>query len=116
MILPGTLLLAGAVALTGVRRRLAFTRAIRGPIGIVFLAFLGVQYARAAKPVVEHVEYEGIIPRLEKLAAQLGDDDLLIVESRDAGSDVHVLGLPLAYIYARNVLVLSNPTPDKTMF
>jgi hypothetical protein len=46
----------------------------------------------------------------------VGDDDLLIVESRDAGSDVHVLGLPLAYIYARNVLLLSTPTPEKPAF
>jgi hypothetical protein len=116
VILPGALLLVAAAALTGVRDRLLFSRAIRGPIGIVFIAFLAVQYARAAKPIVDHVEYEGIIPRLEKLAKQIGDDDLLVVESRDAGSDVHVLGLPLAYTYTRNVLVFSNAAPDKTMF
>ena len=46
----------------------------------------------------------------------MGDDDLLIVESRDAGSDVHVLALPLAYTYARKVLVFSNARPDKVMF
>ena len=116
VILPGLLLLVGAAALTGVRGRLLFTRAIRGPVGIVFIALLGVQYARAAKPVAAHIEYEGIIPRLEKLSAHIKDDDLLIVESRDAGSDVHVLALPLAYIYARNVLVLSTPVPDKPTF
>ncbi len=116
MILPGGLLLVAAAALTGVRGRSLFTRAIRGPIGVVFLALLATQYARAARPVVEHVEYAGIIPRLEALAAQLGDDDLLIVESKDAGSDVHVLALPLAYTYARAVLVLSNAAPDKVMF
>ena len=116
MILPGGLLLVAGAALTGVRGRLLFTRAIRRPIGIVFLALLAVQYARAARPVVAHVEYEGIIPRLEALAGQLGDDDLLIVESKDAGSDVHVLALPLAYTYARKVLVLSNAAPDKAMF
>lgn len=116
IILPGALLLVAAAALTGVRGRLLFTRAIRGPIGIVFLTLLAVHYARAAKPVADHVEYEGIIPRLEKLSAQIKDDDLLIVESRDAGSDVHVLGLPLAHIYARNVLVLANAAPDKATF
>jgi hypothetical protein len=116
MILPGGLLLVAGAALTGVRGRLLFTRALRGPIGILFLALLGVQYARAAKPVVDHVEYAGIIPRLEKLASLVGNDDLLIVESRDAGSDVHVLGLPLAYTYARNVLVLHSAAPDKAMF
>jgi hypothetical protein len=116
VILPGGLLLVAAAALTGVRGRLLLSRAIRGPIGIVFIALLAVQYARTARPVVNHVEYAGIIPRLEKLASQIGDNDLLVVESRDAGSDVHVLGLPLAYTYARNVLVLSNARPDKAMF
>lgn len=116
VILPGLLLLVAAAALTGVRGRLLYTRAIRGPVGIVFIALLAVQYARAAKPVAAHIEYEGIIPRLEKLSAHIKDDDLLIVESRDAGSDVHVLALPLAYIYARNVLVLSTPVPDKPTF
>ena len=43
------------------------------------------------------------------------DDDLLIVESRDA-SDTHVLGLPLAYIYDRNVLLLRSRLPDKSAF
>jgi hypothetical protein len=116
VILPGLLLLVAAAALTGVRGRLLYTRAIRGPVGIVFIALLAVQYARAAKPVAAHVEYEGIIPRLEKLSAHINNDDLLIVESRDAGSDVHVLALPLAYIYARNVLVLSTPVPGKPAF
>jgi hypothetical protein len=40
---------------------------------------------------------------------------LLIVESRNA-SDTHLLALPLAYIYARNVLVLNSPKPDKAAF
>lgn len=116
VILPGGLLLVAAAALTGVRGRLLSSRAIRGPIGVIFIALLAVQYARAAKPVIDHVEYAGIIPRLEKLAAQIGNDDLLIVESRDSGSDVHVLALPLAYTYTRNVLVFSNAAPDKAMF
>lgn len=116
VILPGGLLLAAGAALAGVRGRLLFSRAIRGPIGIVFIALLALQYARAAKPIVNHVEYAGIIARLEALAAQIHDDDLLVVESRDAGSDVHVLALPLAYTYARNVLVLSSPVPDKPTF
>jgi hypothetical protein len=75
-----------------------------------------MQYARAARPIVDHVEYAGIIPRLEALAAQIGDDDLVIAEARNAGSDVHVLALPLAYIYARNVLLLATPSPDKSTF
>lgn len=116
VILPGALLLVAGAALTGVRGRLLFTRAIRGPIGIVFLALLAVHYARAARPVVDHVEYAGIVGRLEALANLIGADDLLISESRNAGSDVHVLALPLAYVYARNVLVLATPVPDKATF
>ncbi len=116
IILPGGLLLVAAAALTGVRGRWLFTRAIRGPIGVVFLAILAVQYGRAARPIADHVEYAGIIPRLEALAGQVGDEDLLIVESKDAGSDVHVLALPLAYTYARHVLVLASAAPDKAVF
>jgi 4-amino-4-deoxy-L-arabinose transferase-like glycosyltransferase len=116
VILPGLLLLVAAAALTGARGRSLVTRAIRGPIGIVFLALLAAQYARVAKPIADHVEYEGVIPRVEKLAGRIQDDDLLVVESRDSGSDAHVFALPLAYTYARNVLVLSTAVPDKPTF
>jgi hypothetical protein len=109
------MLLASAAALTGVRGRWLSTRLIRGPIGVVFLVLLGIAYARGARPIMNHVEYAGIIPRLERLASTVGPDDLLVVESRDA-SDVHVLALPLAYIYARQVLVLANAAPDKAAF
>ena len=40
----------------------------------------------------------------------------MIVESRAAGSELHVLALPLAYVYARNVLVLNTPRPDPLQF
>jgi hypothetical protein len=116
VILPGALLCAAAAALTGVRGRLLFTRMIRTPIGVVFLALLAIHYARAAGPILDHVEYQGIAERLEQLSKQIGDRDLLVVESRDAGSDVHVFALPLSFIYARNVLTLSNARPDKVTF
>jgi hypothetical protein len=116
VILPGSLLAVAAAALTGGRGRLPLMRAIRTPIGIVFVVLLGLDYARAARPVMEHVEYAGVIPRIEALSRLIGDRDLLVVESRDAGSDVHVFATPLAYIYARNVLVLSNAKPDKIAF
>jgi hypothetical protein len=74
-----------------------------------------MNYARVSRPILDHVEYAGVIPKLESIAKQIADDDLLIVESRDA-SDVHVLGLPLAYIYARHVLVLASAAPDKVSF
>jgi hypothetical protein len=67
-------------------------------------------WARSS-PLLGHVEYAGVIPRLEQIARTFGDRDLVIVESRDA-SDVHTLALPLAYIYARNVLLLPNRRPD----
>lgn len=69
----------------------------------------------AATPVRQHTEYAGLIPHLEQLSALVGDRDLLIVEARNAGSDLHALALPLAYIYARNVLVLDSAVPDKRM-
>ncbi len=115
VILPATLLLAAAAAVggggTGWRARF-----IRPVLGGIFLALLGAQYVRASGQVVNHVEYAGLIPRVEHLAEQIGDDDLLIVESRNAGGDTHVFGLPLAYIYARNVLTLDSPRPDKVAF
>jgi hypothetical protein len=121
VILPGALLLAGAAALTGARRAGQLSGSLwqrpmfRSLIGLVFVAVLSAQYARASAPLLPHVEYAGVIPRLERLAAQIGDEDLLVTESRNA-SDVHVLALPLAYIYARNVLVLASPVPDKPTF
>lgn len=82
---------------------------------VAVLAPVAVSYWRASAPVRHHVEYAGLIPRLEALAGRIGDRDLLIVESRDAGSDLHVLAMPLAYIYARQVLVLESAVPSKPM-
>ncbi len=114
VILPGTLLLAAAAATWGLGERLRWRRTLSGAIGMVFIVLLGLQYVRAAAPVARHVEYEGVIPRLEAMAGWIGDKDLLLVESRDAGSDAHVLAVPLAYIYDRNVLVLASAAPDAT--
>ncbi len=114
VILPGALLLASAAALGWERGGTRLVRWTRHLIGLAFVALLAVHYANAARPVLQHVEYAGIIPRLEQLADSIRDDDLLIVESRV--SDTHVLALPLAYIYARNVLVLASPRPDKPTF
>jgi hypothetical protein len=115
VILPGALLFATAAALGGTRGGWAPTRAVRRIIGLAFVAVLAVQYARAARPILPHVEYAGIIPKLEEITGRIGDRDLLIVETR-LQSDTHVLALPLAYIYARNVLVFSSPKPDKAVF
>jgi hypothetical protein len=92
-------------------------RAVRGwlpALGVVVLLLpIGATFWRASGPVRQHVEYGGLIPELERLAATIGDRDLAIVESRNAGSDLHMLGLPLAYIYAKHVLVLDSPVPDR---
>lgn len=97
------------------RRRETMGGIARAVIGAVVVAGLAVQFWQASRPVAQHVEYAGLIPRIEQLAGTFGDRDLVLVESRNA-SDLHVLALPLAYIYARNVLVLNSPRPDPEMF
>lgn len=116
VILPGALLFAAAAALSGTRGGWRGTQAIRRLIGVAFVALLAAHYGRASRPLLQHVEYAGLLPRLEQLAAMINDDDLVIAESRDAGGDVHVLALPLAYVYGRQVLVLNSARPDKPAF
>lgn len=107
--LPGALLLAAAAGL-GPATRWVWARRIAGAVVILVL---GYAYTVRAGPVFAHVEYAGVIPALERLAASFTDRDLVLVESRDAGSDTHVLAMPLAYVYAKNVLVLNSARPDK---
>src|SRR5262249_53688928 len=113
VILPCALIFGSAAALGLAMTRPRGAQLARVVAGMVFLAWLGRTYAVAAAPLLPHIEYESIIPTLERVANTVGDRDLLIVESRDAGSDTHVFGLPLAYIYARNVLWLPSARPDK---
>jgi hypothetical protein len=113
VILPVTLLFACAAGLgNGGNGRV---RVLRPALGLIFVVLLGWNYVRASAPVARHVEYQGLIPQLEKLASQFDTQDLVIVESRDAQSDVHVMATPLAYVYAKNVLVLNSARPDKTV-
>jgi hypothetical protein len=113
VILPGALIFASAAALTGVRMPRTLSGTARTALRILFVVLLAGYYLRVSRPVVAHVEYAGLIPKLEQLARTIGDNDLVIAESRDTNSDIHVLALPLAYIYARNVLVLTPARPDK---
>ena len=125
VILPGSLLLVCAAAFCDVRfaevsrlawlnlRGVRMARYMGGGLALVLL--LGWHFLGAARPILRHVEYAGLIPRVENLAATFGDEDLVLVESRGA-SDVHVLALPLAYIYARHVLVLARVDPDQRVF
>ena len=81
-------------------------------VGLLATVLLGYRYVSASVPIRRHVEYAGLIPRLERLASSFSDNDLVLVEAREA-SDLHALALPLSYIYARNVLVLYDSRPDK---
>ena len=87
--------------------RAAFTA-----IGIFAAVLLGYRYLSSSMAVREHIEYAGLIPRIERLASRFSDKDLVLFESR-AASDLHALALPLSYIYARNALVLYDSRPDK---
>jgi hypothetical protein len=87
--------------------------AVSAVLVVAVLTPLGLAFWRSSDAVRHHVEYAGLIPNLERLAARVGDDDLLIVEARLADSDLHVLALPLAYVYARHVLVLDSNRPPK---
>jgi 4-amino-4-deoxy-L-arabinose transferase-like glycosyltransferase len=113
VILPGTVIVLAGIAKFAADR-LASRRQVAAALLVpALLAPLGVAFWRASSPVRSHIEYEGLIPPLETLANSIGPRDLLLVESRDAGSDLHVLGLPLAYIYSKQVLVLDSAAPAK---
>jgi hypothetical protein len=131
MVLPSALLMVAALALfvrrpreddrTPTSRRWTggqFAQALRVTLVVAFFGLVGSQLFAASRPILGHVEYAGVIPALESLAGQFGDEDLVLVESRYAselnGADLHVLALPLAYIYARNVLVLHPLYPSRT--
>ncbi|MBL8141373.1 MAG: glycosyltransferase family 39 protein [Acidobacteria bacterium] len=119
VILPATLLLVCALA-AWLTRRIAWRVWPRGAsvaaaaAVVVVAAPIAWQSARLSAPVIRHVEYAGLIPKLEQLAQRFTAQDLVVVESRNA-SDAHVLALPLAYIYARNVILLASPAPDKRL-
>ena len=119
LILPGVVLsIAAALAPVKVRAGVPGARAsmlVRQLVRFCLLALVAASFWSATRPILSHVEYAGVIPQVEKLAARFGENDLLVVESRDA-SDLHVIALPLAYIYAKNVLVLANPKPDSLRF
>jgi hypothetical protein len=114
VILPAMLLFAGAAAFytpwRGLRGWRAWLSRGRQAAGVVVLGLAAWHFCMQTQPILAHVEYADAIPRLEALAGKIHDDDLVLVEYRWA-SDLHVLGLPLAYIYGRNVLVLGTDTP-----
>jgi hypothetical protein len=113
IVLPGMLLFAAAAALgPALTKPWPRLGVVRTAVGAALLGALGWMYASAAAPIMPHVEYAGIIGNVEQLASMFTDRDLVIVESRDAGTDVHVLGTPLAYLYDRKVLQLDRARPE----
>ena len=117
IILPATLLFIATTLLlpTVPGRQDAGARAartVRYLLRVAVLALVAWGFWSASTRIRPHVEYAGVIQRLEQLAARFTVQDLIVVESRNV-SDLHVLALPLAYIYNRNALVLSSPKPDK---
>jgi hypothetical protein len=119
LLLPTTLLLAAGGALVTLvephgRPALSARRWpwVAVACGTLLLFYIGTLQAARSRPILRHVEYGGVVGQLESLAGTIRDDDLLLVEARNA-SDVHVLGTPLAFIYAKNVLLLASPLPDK---
>jgi hypothetical protein len=123
LILPLACVMMAAAAFAPYRARVgrpaASTAAARLRTGALYLAaplavlsFIGWTFAAATRPLLHHVEYAGLIPALERLAGGFGDRDLVLIEPRNS-SDTHVLAPPLAYIYARNVLLFASPRPDR---
>lgn len=118
VILPTTCLSAAAAALWPLVSGRAPRRWVElgwVAAGVALVAALGWRLWQASRPLLAHVEYRGATAHVERLAANFDRRDLVIVESRQA-SDVHVLALPLAYVYGRPVLVLDSRQPDKDAF
>jgi hypothetical protein len=110
-ILPGALVFAAAAVFAPLWMSNRF-KTVSTAIGVLATLLLSQRYLAASQPIRTHIEYAGVIPRLERLASRFSDQDLVLVESR-AASDVHTLALPLSYVYARNALVLADSRPDK---
>lgn len=120
VILPAVFVLIGTAALPPAdwlpaALRTGSARRVFRAIGVVVISLFGLHYLGQTMPVAAHVEYAGLIPHLERLDSRFAEGDLLVVESRRA-SDMHVLALPLAYIYARDTLVLARARPDADTF
>ena len=79
------------------------------------VAVVGSHYAAAAAPWCCMSSIATSF-RMSSVSPPASPSDLVIMESRNAESDIHVLGLPLAYIYAKPVLVLDSPKPDLLRF
>ena len=102
---------AGTTGLATLRR----TNLPRVALRIALAALIAWSFVESSRPILQprRVCRHHRANRVARLP--VGCDELLVVESRNA-SDLHVLALPLAYIYAKPVLVLNSPKPDKLAF
>jgi hypothetical protein len=116
IILPGAILIGCGFVFGHRPGSPRWFSAFRHACGILIVALVAPHYTKATGAISEHVEYRNVIPYVETLANAFGPRDLVIMESRDTGSDVHVLGTPLAYIHAKSVLVLNSAGPDRVIF
>ena len=74
IILPGAMLLAAFAAFGRWREDdRGWRYQLRAAAGVVVIAILAVQFWTRSAPLFGHVEYAGVIPRLEKLAQTFGD-------------------------------------------
>jgi hypothetical protein len=60
-------------------------RLVRLVLPAVFLLLVALALWRATTPILRHVEYAGLVGRLEDLARRFTGDDLVLVESRASG-------------------------------
>ena len=111
IIMPAALLLAAAATLMGFAAQLmrparpgsvlgAGDRFTRIAIRLAVLGLLSATLLQSTRPILAHVEYAASSRASRRSARRFDERDLVVVESRNA-SDLHVLALPLAYIYAR---------------
>ncbi len=116
MVMPGMLLLASGAVFGPSSPE--FRRTVRrGVAASAFLSFIGWQYAVAARPVAAHVEYRGVVKQIDQLARRFTPRDLILIENRNSGTDLHVLGVPLADIYGLQVLGVNDVVePDRRRF
>ena len=82
---------------------------------LILFALAAWSFWSATSAIRTHVEFGGIEGKIDRIASRFGSQDLLVVESRNA-SDVHVIALPLAYIWGKPALVLNTPKPDPLLF
>jgi len=103
------LCIAASYALWGLWHKFStrrWGRAVVAGIGLALLLWLSY----ANRVVAGHVEYAGIIPQLEQLAAVLPADSITIFDDTAVGN---TLGTPLQFLYDRETFVLQQSNTDQ---